>query len=179
MWIIKKAHWQNRPEAKIIEKILSAFPATIPPDEKNIVAAGSAHLAVCDECRDAQQYFAGKTREPILEDEGNYPYLVNAFDFFTPEAWHYYLPVFLIQDLLRGRHRFNFFWHHDEPVVIEEFWPPRVELLSGQQVEALLEYLESHTVYVEKLGHREELCRVVEWWQSIYEEKSASVPRRV
>src|SRR4051812_9219169 len=175
MRIIKKAHWQNRPEAKIIEKILSAFPATIPPDEKNIVAAGSAHLAVCDECRDAQQFFAGKTREPLLDDEGTYPYLVNAFSLFTSEAWHYYLPVFLIQDLLRGRHNFNFFWHHDEAVVIEGYWPPRIELLSGPQVEAVLEYLKRYTAYAEERGNKEELCRIVDWWQSIYEEKSASI----
>jgi len=177
--MIKKAPWQNRPEAKVIGKILSAFPETTPPDDKNIVTAEPAHLAACDECRDAQQYFVGKTREDILYDERIYPHLVNAFSFFTPQSWHYYLPVFLIQDLLRGRHSFNFFWHQDEPVVIEGFWPPRVTLLSGQQVEVLLEYLESHTAYVEKLGHREELCRIVEWWQSIYEEKSASIPRRV
>jgi hypothetical protein len=178
MGIIKKAHWQNRPEARIIAKILSAFPATMPPDEKNIVAAESAHLAVCGECRDAQQYCAGKTRESILVDERNYPHLVNAFSFFTPEAWHYYLPVFLIQDLLRGRHSFNFFWHQDEPIVVG-YWPQRIKLLSGTEVEVLLEYLESHTAYADESGHKEELRRIVEWWQSIYEEKSASTPRRV
>ncbi len=177
--MIKKAQWQNRPEAKIIERILSAFPAAMPPDEKNIVAAEPAHLATCDECRDAQQYFAGKTRDAILDDERNYPHLVNAFSFFTPQTWHYYLPVFLIQDLLRGRHGYNFFWHHDEPVVIEGLWPQRIELLSRQQVEALLEYLESYTAYAEESGHKEELGRIVEWWQSIYEEKSASISRRV
>lgn len=175
--MMKKMPWRNHPEANVIEKILSAFPETTPPDDENIVAADPAHLAACDECHDAQQYFVGKTREDILYDERKHLHLVNAFSFFTPQTWHYYLPVFLIQDLLSGRHSFNFFWHQDEPVVVEGFWPPRVELLSSQQVEALLEYLESHTAYVEKSGHREELCRVVEWWQSIYEEKSASIPR--
>ena len=167
--MIKKARWQNRPEAKVIGKILSAFPETTPPDDKDIVAAEPAHLAACDECRDAQQYFAGKTREDILYDERNYPHLVNAFSFFTPRIWHYYLPAFLIQDVLGERHSFNFFWHHDEPAVIEGLWPPRVELLSRQQVEALLDYLEGHTGYAEKFGHREELCRIVEWWKSIYQ----------
>lgn len=176
--MIMQVPWQKRLEAKVIEKILSAFPETRPPDDKNIVAAEPAHLAVCDECHDAQQYFVGKTREDILCDERQFPHLVNAFSFFTPQAWHYYLPVFLIQDLLRGRHRFNFFWHQDEPVVIEGFWSQRVELLGRQQVEALLEYLESHTAYVEKLGHKEELCRIVEWWQCVYEGKSASLPRQ-
>jgi hypothetical protein len=100
--MIKKTPWHNRPEAKVIEKILSVFPETMPPDNKNIVAAEPAHLAVCDECRDAQQYFVGKTREDILYDERNHPHLVNAFSFFTPQTWHYYLPVFLIQGLLRA-----------------------------------------------------------------------------
>jgi hypothetical protein len=177
--MIKNAPWQNRPEAEVIGKILSAFPEATPPDGKNIVAAGPAHLAACDECRDAQQYFVGKTRGDILYDERHYPHLVNAFSFFTPQTWHYYLPVFLIQDLLRGRHGFNFFRHDDEPAVIEGFWPPRVELLSEQQVEALLEYLESHTAYAEKFGRREELCGIVEWWRSIHKEKSASITRRV
>ncbi|HEX8179473.1 MAG TPA: hypothetical protein VF525_08015 [Pyrinomonadaceae bacterium] len=121
----------------------------------------------------------GKTREDILYDERYYSHLVNAFSFFTPQTWHYYLPVFLIQDLLRGRHSFNFFWHNDEPIVMEGFWPRRVTLLSGQQVEVLLEYLESHTAYAEKFGHEEELGRIVEWWRSVYEEKSASISGRV
>ena len=179
MWMNNKAAWQNRPEAKIIEKILSAFPATSSPDDQNIVAAETSHLAVCDECRNAQRYFAGKTREAILDDERHYPHLVHAFDFFTPQTWHYYLPVFLIQDLLRGRHGYNFFWHHDEQVVTEGYWPPRIELLSGPQVEALLGYLKSHIGYAEETGHKEELGRIVEWWQSLYEEKAASTPRRV
>jgi hypothetical protein len=46
--MIKKAPWQNRPEAKVIGKIFSAFPETTPPDDKNIVAAEPAHLTVCD-----------------------------------------------------------------------------------------------------------------------------------
>lgn len=167
--MIKRAQWQNRPEAKLIEKILSAFPSTSPPDGKNIVAAEPVHLAVCDECRDAQQYFERRKREDILDNERNYPHLVNAFSFFTPQTWHYYLPVFLIQDLLRSRHSYNFFWHHNEPLVIEGLWRPRIELLNIQQVGALLEYLESNSTYAEKRGHKEELGRIVEWWQSIYE----------
>ena len=174
MWMNKKSQWQNRPEAIIIKKILSAFPTTEPPDDRNVVAAEISHQAVCDECRDAQQYFAGKTREAILDDERNYPHLVNAFDFFTPQTWHYYLPVFLIQDLFRRRHSYNFFWHQDEPKVIEGYWPPRIELLSRVQVEALLEYLKSYSTYADESGHKEKLGRIVEWWQSIYEEKSAS-----
>ena len=179
MSMIEKAQWQNHPEFKVIERILSAFPVTTPPNDMNIVAAEASHLAVCDECGDAQQYFAGKTRGAILDDDRNYPHLVNAVDFFTPQTWHYYLPIFLIQDLLRGRHSFNFFWHQDEPVVIEGYWPPRIEFLNAPQVEALLEYLKSHSTYALEAGHQEELCRVVDWWQHIYEEKLDSTQRRV
>ena len=167
MWMIEKTQWQNHSESKLIERILSAFPATAPPNDRNIVAAETAHLAVCEECRDAQQYFSGKTREAILDDERHFPHLVNAFDFFTPQTWHYYLPVFLIQDLVRERHSFDFFWHQDEPVVIEGYWPPRIQLLSRPQVETLLEYLMSHSTYALESGNREKLCRVVDWWQRI------------
>jgi hypothetical protein len=55
----------------------------------------------------------------IIDDERNYPHLVNAFDFFTTQTWHYYLPVFLMQDLLRGRLSYNFFWHYDNNVVVD------------------------------------------------------------
>jgi hypothetical protein len=163
----------------MIEKILSAFSTTLPPDEKNIVAAEVDHLGKCDECRAAQEFFAGRTKEDILNDSRNYPHLVNAFDLFTPQTWHYYLPVFLIQDLLRGRHRFDTFWHHDGQELIEGYWSPRIDLLDNRQCEMLLEYLESCRGYAIESGREEEFCRVLEWWQRIDREKLATIPWRV
>jgi hypothetical protein len=79
MSMIRTLNWLKGPEAKAVEKIDAAFPATAAPDEQNIVSADTQHLQTCDECRDAQQDFAGKTREAILADERYYPRLANAF----------------------------------------------------------------------------------------------------
>ncbi len=172
-------NWLKDPEAKVVEKILLAFPVTPPPKDENIVGAGIEHLRKCDECRDAQQFFAGKTREIILADERNYRHLVSAFDFFTPETWHYYLPVFLIQDLIRQRHSFNHFWHHNQPGLIDNYWSRRIELMNRLQCEALIEYLESYRHYAKQLGCINRLSRIVEWWQGIYQEKLATIPKKV
>jgi len=69
-------------EAGVIEKICSAFPFTAPPAGESLVNAEIEHLRKCDECREAQQFFTGKSREIILSDEQNFPHLVNAFQFF-------------------------------------------------------------------------------------------------
>ena len=167
--------WYNesakRPEAKVVEKVISAFPFTLPPKDENLVGAGIEHLQKCDECRNAQQFFEGKARETILGDERNYPHLVNAFDFFTPEAWHYYLPVFLIQDLIRHRHSFNHFWNYYRSGLIDEGWLRRIELMDRPQCEALIEYLQFHRPYAIEAGDIEELNDTADWWQGIYQEK--------
>ena|SRR6266498_5657133 len=177
--MIETIRWLKGAEAKIAEKIISAFPVTPPPNDQNLVAADIAHLRKCDECRNARQFFTGKTREIILRDERNYPHLVNAFDFFTPQAWHYYLPVFLIQDLIRQRHSFNHFWHHNEPCLIEGHWSLRIELMEVPQCEVLIEYLQFYGPYAMQSGHTEELCGIIEWWQDIYQRKLATVFGRV
>lgn len=171
MSMIETMKWLKGPETKVIDKIISAFPATSLPDDQRIVDAKTEHLKRCDECRDAQVLFTGKTREIILGDELNYPHLVNAFDFFTPETWHYYLPVFLIQDLIRQRHSFYHFWHHSEPGLIEAYWSPRIQLLNRPQCEALIEYLQFHRPYAVESGQIEELSKILDWWQRIYKEE--------
>lgn len=169
--------WVKGPEAKVIEQIISAFPFTPPPDDRNLVNADIDHLRKCDECRNARQFFAGKTRESILGDERNYNHLVNAFDFFTPETWHYYLPVFLIQDLIRQRHSFDHFWNYNEPGLIDGYWSPRIGLLDRLQCEALIEYLQFDRPYAIETGQIVELSRILDWWQAIYQEKLVRVPR--
>lgn len=177
--MIERMQWLKSPEAQIVEKIISAFPDTPPPSDQNIVCAEMEHLKKCDDCRNAQHFFAGKIREDILADEQNYPHLVNAFDFFTPETWHYYLPVFLIQDLIRQRHCFDRFWNYSQPGIIDEHWSKRIELMSDSQCEALIEYLEFYRPYALEFGQIEELSRILEWWQGIYQEKLSTMPKRI
>jgi hypothetical protein len=179
MSMIGTMNWLKDPEAKVVEKITLAFLITPPPKDENIVGAGIGHLQKCDECRNAQHFFEGKTREIILGDERNYPHLVNAFDFFTPETWHYYLPVFLIQYLIRQRHSFNHFWHHNEPGLIEAYWLPRIQLMDGPQCEALIGYLEFHKSYAIESGDIEKLEKILDRWQAISQEKVAIVRRPV
>ncbi|HKS39567.1 MAG TPA: hypothetical protein VJX74_03060 [Blastocatellia bacterium] len=173
MSMIDTMNWLKDPEAKVVEQIISAFPITPPPRDENLVCAGIEHLQKCDECRNAQQFFKGKTREIILGDERNYPHLVNAFDFFTPETWHYYLPVFLIQDLIRQRHSYNHFWHHNEPGLIDGHWSKRIELMDMPQCEALIGYLEFHKSFTIESRDIEKLSKILEWWEGIYQEKVA------
>lgn len=47
--------------------------------------------------------------------------------------------------------------------------------MDRQQCEAVIEYLESCRTYAKESGRIEELSRVVDWWQSIYEEKAGSI----
>lgn len=172
--MINRSKWQNRPDASVIENIISAFSTTPSPAPQNLVAADIEHLRKCDECRHAKDYFADKTREIILADERNYSHLVNAFDFFTPPAWHYYLPAFLIQDLLRQRHSFDHFWHFDDPVIVDKCWPRKIELLDQIQCQALINYLEYSKPYAEETGRIERLRKILEWWQSILQKKAVS-----
>lgn len=166
---------QSGEAIKLIETINAAFSAVPKPDDEHIVAAEVEHLKKCDECRDAKEFLVGKTREIILSDERNYPHLVNGFAFLTVEAWHYYLPAFLIQDLLRQRHRFDTFWHYNEPVVIEEFWPKRIARLTLQQCEAILAYLEFSRPYAIGGGYEPKLNQIIDWWQSIHQNKLSSI----
>lgn len=177
--MIESLKWLKGSEAKIVEKINSAFPSTFPPSEQDIVGADIEHLEKCDECRDAQQNFAGKTRESIFADERNYPHLVNAFDFFTPETWHYYLPVFLIQDLIRRRYCFNRFWNYTQPGQVDGHWRKRIELMDERQCEALIEYLEDYKQHARDSSEAEGIARILEWWQGIYQDKLATIRKRV
>lgn len=177
--MVETMHSEGSPAAEVIERIGRAFPPAAPPGDEQLVDADADHLRACDECRDARLFFAGKTRKQVLADELSYPHLVNAFSFFTPPAWHYYLPAFLIQDVLSGRHRYDFFWHYDEPVVIKLCWPPRIALLDMPQCEAILAYLEFCRGYATRAGWAGELNKVVGWWQQVRREKLASDEWRV
>jgi hypothetical protein len=162
---------ENSQEASIIEKISLAFSTTPRPDDENLVTADSNHLRECDDCREAKHFFKGKTRQDILSDERNYPHLVNAFDFFTPQAWYYFLPAFLIQGLIRQRYNYNHFWHHDQAELIKRYWSQRIELLDCKQTQAVLDYLECCKKGANEDGLIERFGKIVEWWQSIYQQK--------
>jgi hypothetical protein len=169
--MIETGQLPEDPEAGVIEKICLAFPFTAPPAGESLVNAEIEHLKECDECREAQQFFTGKSREIILSDERNFPHLVNAFSFFTSQVWHYYLPVFLIQSILRQRYRRYDFWHYEDRGLIKNFWSQRIQLLDGLQCEAILDYLELCRQSAIESGSEARLDKIIEWWESIRREK--------
>jgi len=71
------------------------------------------------------------------------------------------------------------FWNYSQPNKIDGNWAKRIELLDGPQCEALIEYLEFHRPIANAFGNIAELSRILEWWQSIYQEKIARKPKRV
>lgn len=156
----------------LIAAIRQAFAPVARPHDENLIVGDVDHFARCDECREARDFFWGRTRDLFSQDKEALRQTINALSFFTPAAWHYYLPAYLIGCLQNNRLSAETFWHHDEPVVKERFWPERIQLLDGQQCLGLIAYLHFALQTCEDDHRAAERCRrIISWWQDIYQHR--------
>lgn len=155
---------------ELIASISRAFAAIPFPGDENIIAGDSLHFATCDECREVRGFFRGKTRESCAKDENGYRQTVNAFSLFTPAAWQYYLPVYLIGCLQKQRLRYEDFWYHEESIVRDKVWPLRVKQLTPYQCSVIVDYLSyAHQQTIPHPDRTEDCLRVLNWWKEIYQ----------
>jgi hypothetical protein len=79
----------ERSAEELIAQIEAAFRDVSYPNEKVLVADPSH----CDECQQAQDYFAKRAWQELVDDVRS----VDAFlCFLNHQPWHYFLPAFLI-----------------------------------------------------------------------------------
>lgn len=156
----------------LITEIRQAFANAAKPNDENIIVGDDNHFAKCDECREARDYFWGRTRESISQDKEAFRQTINALSFFTPSAWYYYLPEYLIGCLQNNRLRVNVFWHHEEPIVKERFWSERIELLNAQQCAIIIAYLNfALKKYEDDFRKANDCQRIINWWREIYQNR--------
>jgi len=160
---------------ELIEKIEIAFSGNKYPGDENLISS-QEHLAECEECRGYYDYFVGKSRKQILEED-SYGKLGGGQSFFKPLAWHYYFPAYLIKCVRLGKFfSFNFnppdeseFEDEDFAEFWNEFEQPRIDLLSPAQCEVIIDYLQiTLEVWkgVEK-GYEDDL-RPLNFWKENY-----------
>jgi hypothetical protein len=82
---------QQQPAALIRQRIEAAFADAQPPDERNITVCN------CVECNEIAATFQGKHWNEIPLDLLRYN--SEAMCFFTPEAYRYYLPAYMMASL--------------------------------------------------------------------------------
>jgi hypothetical protein len=97
----------------------------------------------CSECRRIAEFFKGKTWEGhTIEELRNYHV---ALSLFTPEAFHYFLPAFMLVsmvsyergDVIPDAIRFHFEYSQE----VQGHFPLRMSKLSEDQREAIIDYL--------------------------------------
>lgn len=84
----------------LIDKIYEAFSDVPYPGDDHIVGPlNSPHLQTCGECRWLYDTLVGRTWQETVENEKLHGAVSHAMSFFDPEAWRYYLPAYLINNL--------------------------------------------------------------------------------
>ncbi len=120
---------------ELIEKIKQAFADVPHPGDENIIGSPE-HVKICDECREIEKEFTGKTWNDLLEAGG-----WHGIEFISPSALHYFLPGYLISWIQRGV--FGSFGPNtpQEREELKTYWQERAEQLSAEQCQVLLAYL--------------------------------------
>lgn len=124
---------------RIKQTIEEAFANVSYPGDNNITRCPYN----CSECRRIAAHFKGKTWEGHTAEELR-GYQV-ALTLFTPEAFHYFLPAFMLVsmdsyekgDVLPDAIRFHFEYAHE----IQGHFPVRMTKLSAAQRKAIIDYL--------------------------------------
>lgn len=122
------------------QTIVAAFKDVAYPGDNNITRC-PYH---CSECRRIATFFKGKTGggNITLEELRNYHV---ALSLFTPEAFHYFLPVFMLAsmvgyekgDVIPDSIRFHFEYSQE----IQGHFPVRMSKLTADQRKAIIDYL--------------------------------------
>jgi hypothetical protein len=121
------------------QKIEEAFASVSYPGDNNIT-----HCPYnCTECRRIAEYFKGKTWADHVASELRGHHV--ALTLFTPEAFHYFLPAFMLVsmetyekgDVIPDAIRFHFEYSQE----VQGHFPVRMSKLSVPQRKAIIEYL--------------------------------------
>ena len=126
--------------------IEEAFTGVAYPGDNNITRCPYN----CSECRRVAEYFKGKTLTGYTAEELRGYHV--ALTLFTPEAFHYFLPAFMLVslgsyekgDVLPDAIRFHFEYSQE----IQGHFPVRMSKLSPAQRKAIIDYL----VFMESKG---------------------------
>jgi hypothetical protein len=124
------------PLKQIIEQAFTGVPQ---PADDNITRCPYN----CAECRRIAELFKGKTSGGFSVEELRTVHV--ALSLFTPEAFHYYLPAFMLAsvdsyekgDVIPDAIRFHFEYSHEA----QGHFPLRMSKLSPVQRKAIIEYL--------------------------------------
>lgn len=79
---------------QMIQKIEEGFSGVVPPAKDNITSC------ICDECKAVQAVFANKLGDGWRDiDETSIEEHFNCLPILSPEAFHYFLPAYLVYSL--------------------------------------------------------------------------------
>lgn len=171
--------------AQLIADIKEAF-ANVPyPGDENLI--DNEHRATCEECQEIYTYFIGKLWENCLDEESSI-WVSHAQCFFTPLAWQYYLPAYLIDDIQK-KYFSNLSFRPSKISDFEEddfsesdfieFWngyeQPRIDILSTKQCKVIVNFLEAgYEICKGGFKHEEgDAQEALEFWKENYQKALA------
>jgi hypothetical protein len=158
---------QNRKEdySRLVDRIREVFTDVAYPGDNDILCTPE-HVRGCGECSGLQRALDGRKWEDLaIEPRG---YVLHAMDFFTPRAWHYYLPAYLIQTV-NGR-IFSSLPFRPSSSAAKKHLEERVEHLTRDQCRVIIAYL--LIVFKENQSSQIEVDRNVEavnYWKALCE----------
>ena len=151
--------------SRIQSEIEVAFGDLPYPGDKNIVASPQH----CDECRYTAEFFQSKHWREVAYGQQELPVGWGGISFLTPQAWHFYLPAYMITALHEGTTfpdvaGSTLFHLTPAPVSDEKYFQERVPSLSERQKDSIASFV---NFICQKLPNEySERCKLVkEFWQ--------------
>jgi hypothetical protein len=168
---------KSRPDLRIgeissglTERIKIAF-SDVQYPKNEYISGSQEHNEVCWEHRECNDFFEGKRWEDCLEED-SYRTLCGGQAYFNPQAWHYYLPAYLIQCLIHNKFSAialgGFLDGHYSAV--SEWIDKRIELLTSAQCLLIVEYLELSLEFWKGVseGYEDDL-KPLNYWRENYQ----------
>ena len=152
---------------KLITQIEVAFRDTPYPHEQVLVNSPS-HLECCDDCQQAQAYFAGKAWHDLIDDAGMVGSIIC---FLNHAAWHYFIPAYLVGNIKTGEYDIFQFEPRDDHDEGYRVWQEaRFSRLEHSQRQAVIGYIEAAIAAHDRSGYlypeREQYIKVREYWRN-------------
>ena len=120
----------------MINRVRDVFAEVPYPGDDNLLGAPE-HVQSCGECSGLHKALVGRTWRDLAENDSSSGYVSHAMSFFSPEAWHYYLPAYLIQNLKRGVFSCLYF----RPIGAREYLEDRIKYLTREQCRVVIAFL--------------------------------------